>query len=200
MRNFALLFLVIIIISCNQGNLDKTSKPYTFEELLKNTDNQKLKIRRSTNTTEVEDIANITGEKGIYKFDYNGNLRFYGFLVDAANNYYYGINFDSLGSELDTPKSKVVRWYVEPHKADSLRVSFLLFKVNSLYGKIRVYHNENSTSVPLYKSKFFSNMDVGELILARKELDTIILKGVFKKKASDVEREFVDSVTIPSLK
>ena len=46
--------------------------------------------------TEIFD-SNSFQEKGHYKFDEYNRLRFYAFLVDDSNGYYFSINYDTLG-------------------------------------------------------------------------------------------------------
>ena len=83
----SLLIITIIVISCNQPSSTNKNCLYSIDSLFSNYDSTKFEISRIDGFTDVIDAKNSIGERGIYKFDQQGALRFYGFLFDIDKKF-----------------------------------------------------------------------------------------------------------------
>lgn len=198
MKNSISFLICVILFSCLRKVEKVNNCFYSIDQMFKKYDSSKLEITKYDSLTEVRDSDNITGEKGLYKFDENRVLRFYGFLLDKENNYHYGVEFDSLGNPLNTPKSNVVRWYINKMDNHRIRISFLLFDIKKRYGDVTLDISENIIKIPLFESKYFSNIIVGETIVILPQNKLVSLSGKMQDKCSNEIKIFTDTLLIPS--
>lgn len=192
MKFIGIVILLLALFSCSEKKGDKNCC-YKLDDLLKKYDTSKVKILNYDKMTEVLDNGNVIGEKGIYKFDENKTLRFYGYLIDTSNNYYFGIEYDSTGNVVNFPKSNIVRWFIQSKGADSVKVAFLLYGIRYSYRNIKVHMNNRSISIQLFESKRFSNLLAGEVILEK--TGAIYITGDFKDECNGIQKSFEDSLT-----
>lgn len=192
-----LLVILIFIISCNFPQNKERRCIYHINNLFESYDSGRFEINRDEGLTEVIDSVKSTGERGIYKFDENGILRFYGYLVNTDNDYYFGIEYDSAGHEINKPRSHVVRWFVSKLGNDSLKLTFLLFDINRSYGGVTLRGINMDRKVPLFKSLRFSNLIGGDIIFPIPQDKTIYIKGFVKNSCNSEFEIFKDSVYIP---
>lgn len=185
-----ILLSALFFCSCQKG---EKSCGYKLDDLLKKYDTTKVVIVSYDKMTEVLDIGNPDGEKGIYKFDENNILRFYGYIIDSSNDYYFGIEYDSVGNKVNFPKSHIVRWFSQRQHADSVKIAFLLYGIGYSYSNIKILNNNESIHIPLFESRRFSNLLAGETVLDK--AGTIYITGDFKDKCSGLQQSFKDSLT-----
>jgi hypothetical protein len=181
---------------CNSGK-NKNICSYKIDTLFKNYDSSKFIIKRYDNLVEVLDSVPQAEEKGIYKFDKNGVLRFYAYLLNENNDYYFGIEYDSLGREINKPKSTVVRCLVSKFGSDSLKLSFLLYKINNSYGDIQLEGSNFLKKVSLFESKHLSNLIGADLIIPIPPNKTVYITGAMRNNCLFEATNFKDSVILP---
>jgi len=192
MKVIWILILLSALFSCLGQKGDKNCC-YKLDDLLKKYDTSKVKILSYDKMTEVLDNGNVIGEKGMYKFDENKILRFYGYLIDSSNNYYFGVEYDSAGKMVSFPKSNIVRWFIQNKDADSVKVAFLLYDVGYSYRNIKIHNNNRSINIQLFESKHFSNLLAGEVILEK--TGVIYITGDLKDECNGIQKSFKDSLT-----
>ena len=197
--NFSIFLFSIFLFSCTQNIKDNNICKNDIESLFAKYDSNKFEIRKFENLIELLDRPNPTGERGIYKFDDKNNLRFYGYLVNEKNDYFFSVEYDSLGNEIYKSQPNVVRWFVAKTTADSLRVSFLLYANNYTYRDIFIDYLSSKKSIPLFKSKYFSNLIAGDLDIKKSNSGKIYISGFKKSKCSNKEIPFSDSTIIPKV-
>jgi hypothetical protein len=193
-----LIFIFLFFISCKtkKQNNSPCYHPYTSSNLLKDYDSARFQIQQTIEGIEISDTFTFM-ERGLYKFDKNNNLRLYAYLVDTTNATNFEISFDSLGNEIEQKGSNVMRWFINKKGTDSLRVWFLLFKINRSYGDIHITGSDFSTQVPLFEGKSFSNTISSQVIINKHQKKALILTGIIRNDCSNKTAEFNDSVNIP---
>lgn len=193
-----IFFYLLFFCGCSNKNTNQNNCIYTIKDILIKYDSAGFVIKKyDDDLIEMSDTSNVTGEKGIYKFDKSGNLRFYAYLIDQENNYYFGINYDSLGNEINKPKSYVVRWFINRLNNDSIRVSILLYNLKHSYGKIRFSESNEWKQVPLFESKYFSNLIAGEIIMPNPPTKRVYVSGQIRNNCLNETKIFKDSIIIP---
>jgi len=190
---------LLLIASCEVNNNKKNNCTYKIENFFKKYDSLNFKIDRYNGLTEIFDNSNITGERGFYKFGKEGNLLFYGYLVNEQNDYSFGIEYDSSGNQINQPKETVVRWFTSKLGNDSLKVSFLLYSINYSYGNIQLTGSDFLINVPLFESKYFSNLNAGDVVIALPKIKRVYITGNVKNNCSMVMSNFRDSVILPDI-
>jgi hypothetical protein len=175
---YCMLLCALALTSCVEySKREKCS--YTIHSLFASHDSSLFEVNIYEGVTEVIDQHNDANERGIYKFDENGVLRFYAYLIDSLNNFFFSINYDSSGRQMGQLSSPVVRWFVSKADTESVSVMFLLYQVNHSYGEVRVIGN-NVKQVSLYKADKSSNL-IGATITIQKPMsDTMILRAIEK--------------------
>ncbi len=186
----------IFIFSCSDNSTEK-NKRYTISDFFKKYDSSKFRTKEYEGWKEILDTVNITGERGLYKFDKNGTLRFYGYLLNENNDYFFGVEYDSLGNMIKAPKSNVIRWFVSKIGEDSLKLSFLLYGINYSYGKVKIEDSNYLIKVPLFESKYFSNILAGDIIIKKPKKKIVYITGVMNNHWQNKVSNFKDSVIIP---
>ena len=137
-------FFSLIFLSCSTKT-EKT-KPVcwiTYESLFKNFDTSRFDLIKYPwdNLIEVFDKPSSTYERGLFKFDTLGHLKFYTFLSDKENNTIFYIEYDSIGRKKRVQYfgGDVLLWHFKRPKPDSIvRMEFLLCELDCKYRNIKV--------------------------------------------------------------
>jgi len=143
------------------------------------------------------------GEAGIYTFDKNSNLIFYGFLSDTNNSISFGILYDTNGNEVSRSRRELANVYLSRLESDSVAVTIFLVSINSIYKNLTLrstnYRKEFGT---LYYSDLFSNL-IGKTIhipFDFKKLEQVLyIEGERYNICSKKKTVFIDTLQVPPL-
>lgn len=195
--------LLLILASCSTDpKLKAESKCLvSYNSFLENVDTSKLQIVRNTDSAAIElsDKRSKLGEKGLFRFDPNGNLRLYAFLINANNDTDFIIEYDSLGNHKRSVTRDVVEWQYFNRKDSSLNLDFFLCAIDYAYGQIHIKTGKFKQQVELSESAFLKLIG-GRVNINYLELDSsrkIFITGVRQDKCSKLKQAFIDSITLP---
>jgi hypothetical protein len=190
---FLFFFLIFFSSSCESDKKDEVVCNYTLNDFLKKYDTSRVMINKGDGFTEIFDTIKSGG--GDFKFDKNNILRFYGFLLDEKkNSFRFGVNYDSLGNQINTPKFTVVRWIGTKKGNDSLVLNFYLYSINYSYEDVKLFNSNFSRDIELFESDFYSSLICGEATIEnpyKKKL--FYLKGKIRNNCTKISRDFIDS-------
>ena len=192
------LFSFYFLTSCKEKkeNGSPCLQPYTIEDLYKNYDSLIFAKRKDGEKTIIWDtMSNSQKEGSYYVFDKNNNLAFYAYLIDTTS-YTFGVTFDSLGHEIMKTENGVIRWFISKQGNDSLRISFLLFKINRSYGSLVLRSSSFKKQVSFFEG-LSSNTVGADIIINKRQFKTIFLSGIIRDDCSMKKNSFIDSVHIP---
>jgi hypothetical protein len=188
-------------LSCNTKTNKLGNCAYNFNTFQKNFNNSRYDKRiTDENWIEVMDKDNDFGEKGLYQYDENLRLRRYAFLLDSTNEAYYIVQYDSLGNEIERPKSEVVRWYIRSESKDSLRLAFYLNAIQHQYKNIQIQYSDTTVSITkLEDSERFTNLIGARFLLPKLQKGAkVVLTGLKINTCTNIQQKFNDFVIIPS--
>jgi len=197
-----ILTITTIFAAChfkhNNISYSKTtdSCSYTLLDFVSANDSSKYILTKLTNMTEVSDKVKWEYVSQ-YIFDTNNVLRFYAFANTKTHSYKFGIDYDSLGHQIDTLKSTIVSWYVDRMVHDSVVITFYLYGINYSYKDIEVIEPNYTKKISLYYSDYFSNLIHGKDTLANPHKTIMIyVTGTIKNKCTQQAKEFIDSSSL----
>ena len=200
----ALLLATVNLFSCH--NKGKTISPcvvYTLDSLASRYDTSAFFIKHFKDKRVIDFIEPRSkyGEAGIYTFDENNNLRFYGFLTNDSNVIDFSIQYDSQGNEVERTGSDVVNGYFRKYNSDSLKMTIFLYSINYSYKDVSIrIANVTIKCGELYKSDIFSNL-IGKTITipSFKNLQKRMtyVEGTRVNLCTQEVKHFIDSTEIP---
>jgi hypothetical protein len=196
LENKYLIFFFLLILlnfSCNTNKKNEVTCNYTLKDFFERQDTTRVAIRNGNGFTEIFDTIKSGG--GDFKFDKNNVLRFYGFLLnEKKNSFRFGINYDSLGNQINAPKCTVVRWIGRKKENDSLILNFYLYNINYSYENIRLFSSNFSHAIELFESDFYSALICGEVTIANpRKKELFYVKGKIKNNCTQTSKDFIDS-------
>src|SRR5579862_6444223 len=99
-----------------------------YDSLFKIVDTSNLEIHRNTDSAAIEvmDKKESDGERGLLRFDKNGNLRLYAFLNDNHDDTRFLLTYDSAGSHKRSTNDEVVQWNFYNTKDTTIKFTFFL--------------------------------------------------------------------------
>lgn len=195
------LFISIYFISCDNNN--DVSKPkcyYKLEQLI-NIDTPEINITYPNDTIiEVQDKVKDSSSFGLYTFDKEKNLRFYGFFIDQAN-YKYSEEYDSSGNLIKTEGSPLVEYRLWKQNKDTIVFTISLFALNKKFEEIEIVSNRKDTIRPkyLFKSNIYSNVKCFSFklpILNNKDSLTLYARGIIINTCTLKKENFSDTALI----
>ena len=78
------------------------------------------------------------GDRGLMRFDENGNLRLYAFLYNDHNDASFFLTYDSVGNKSRSTDSEVVMWSFYNTKDTTIKFIFSLCAFDRNYGDIKI--------------------------------------------------------------
>ena len=199
-----MLFSRIFFTLCNSSTGTKSNCKYILDDLLQKVDSPKIEIKKyeKDSMTEAVDVSNnILEGRGLYKFDNNNVLRFYGFLVNNNNNdCYFSVFYDSSGSEIKRTGDDVVRWYAKTIAKDSFQLIFYLYAINNNFNNLKIkIDNYTISNINLVPSKMFSNLLGFSTIISKNITNrTIYITGERVNTCNKEKFPIKDSVILPN--
>jgi hypothetical protein len=195
------LYVIIfcLVLSCNLKKDKKENCSYSIDHLLKDFDSSQFERIPFEEKIDFIEKKSSLGERGIYTFDKNNILRFYGFLINSNNEYDFSIQYDSLGNEISRTGRDVVQWYFRKLENDSLKVTFLLYSANYSFSNISLQlKNKSINNIKLFKSPLFSNLIGNSIVLPLVQgKDTVFISGQKVNLCTGKSQRFEDFVLIP---
>lgn len=195
--------LIFLLGSCKEKENYNKGCTYTFSRLNNYLDSSKL-ISVDYGKDEIKEVldkGNNLGQRGLYKFDKNNILRFYGFLINTKNECDYCIEYDSLGRVANKTGTEVVQWYFRKLRGDSLAITFLLYTVNQSYSDLRIeYGLKRFNNIELQESETFSNLIGSTLdveIQRNSGSDTVYIYGKKVDLCTSKDKAFKDFILVP---
>ena len=200
--------LAVMLFSCGlrpkvHNNLARCAVRY--DSLFQTVDTSNLEILKNTDSAAIEvlDKRSQKGDRGLFRFDSKGNLKFYAFLVNYHNDYEFSIVYDSLGNRKRSTTGEVVHWFFFKRRDSALRFEFLLCAVDFNYADIKVEAGSFvSENVRLFESDFVKLIGA-EIRIPSMYLvghSKIYVSGMKQDKCTKIESSFIDSATIPSVR
>jgi hypothetical protein len=160
MRLASIAYLIFsILVSCTSKS--KVSKPtkcfVRYDSLFKDVDTSKFEIVRNTDSAAIEVLDNNkSGPRGLFRFDENGDLRFYFFLNNDHNDTNFYIEYDSTGERKRSTLQEVVQWTFFKRKDSMLRFEFYLCAIDYNFGDIQISAGKyKSDNITLFETNFF---------------------------------------------
>ncbi len=175
-----------------------------YDSLFKNYDTSMLIFKSfpSENLLEVLDKPGLTGEHGLFKFDTLGNLLFYAFVHDSANNSNFYIQYDSIGNKdrVQYFGGDILEWKFNRPRPDSLvKIEFLLSELDCEYLKINVEAGKYKTeNLKPFKTQFMKVIGAS-IQFSSSMLDKsrkLKVTGIRKDNCTNLEIPFVDTITV----
>jgi hypothetical protein len=173
-----------------------------YDSFFKIVDTSNLEIHRNTDSAAIEvlDKKISDGERGILRFDRNGNLRLYVFLYNNHDDARFLLTYDSVGNHRRSINDEVVQWNFYFTKDSTIKFSFFLCAFDRNYGDIKIetgrFKKEN---IQLFKSEFVKLIGA-TLTINRSDIDKtgkIYITGIRQDKCSKLKENFIDSAIIP---
>lgn len=194
-----------VLVSCISKTkaLTATNCFVKYDSLFRDIDTSELEIIRNTDSAAIEvlDKQTKSGERGLFRFDENDNLRFYAFLNNEHNETNFYIEYDSTGKKMRSTTQEVVQWTFFKRKDSTLRFEFYLCALDYNFGEIQIKAGKyKSEEITLFETSFvkligadvrfnFSNLDSSQ---------KIYITGRKQDKCSKSFSEFTDSTTVPA--
>lgn len=204
MRLYGFILFLILASCSSKPKVKVESKCFvSYDSLLKDVDTSKLQIVRNTDSAAIElsDKRSKLGEKGLFRFDYSGNLRLYTFLINDSNDTDFIIEYDSLGNHKRSVTRDVVEWHYFNRNDSSFNLDFFLCAIDYSYGKVHIKTGTFGQNVGLFESSFLKLIG-GRVTIKYLQLDTtrkVYIRGVRQDKCTKVIQPFIDSITMPNV-
>lgn len=217
-------FFIIILfcIFCFSGSCKHKQRPnrictYNIDSLAKNYDISKFTTKKLVDQYNISTFITKTigqqgvvsliesrskdGEAGIYTFDKNRNLIFYGFLSDTNNIVNISIVYDSTGKEVNRTGGELANIYLRRLKSDSVAVTIFLVSINRIYKNLSLrslnYRKEFGT---LFYSDLFSNLISKTINIPfdfRQPKQEFYIEGDRYNTCSKQKKSFIDTIKVP---
>ena len=168
-----------------------------YDSLFKIVDSSNLEITRNTDSAAIEVLDKETshGQRGLLRFDNNGNLRYYAFLYNNHNDASFILTYDSIGNYNRTPH-EVVQWLFYTPKDSTVKFTFFLCALDRNYDDIEIKSGKfEKDSILLYQSNF-TKLIGANISINTSDLDStkkIYISGYCQDKLSKSEQHFIDS-------
>lgn len=149
--------MICFIISCKKN--EKSYCQYKLKQLLAIDTPQVSITYKDDSIIEVREKTK-NGFGGMYRFDREDNLRFYGFFINDTQ-FYYSEEYDHKGNIIQTEGVPMVSFDVFRKKNnDTVLFTGSLYSLNKKYEEIEIISNNKDTIRPklLYKSDLYTNM------------------------------------------
>lgn len=173
-----------------------------YDSLFSVVDTAELEIVRNTDSAaiEVSDKSYYEGQRGLMRFDENENLRYYAFLQNDHNDASFILSYDSLANRSRWTSSEVVQWNFYNTKGNDIKFTFFLCAFDRNYGEIIIKSGRFlKEDIELFESKF-TKLICATVNMNQQVIDStgkIYISGRWQDKCSKVEKDFIDSTTIP---
>lgn len=200
---FCLAFILILSSCTSKSEFQQTTRCFVkYDSLFRDIDTANLEIMRNTDSAAIEvlDKKSKSGERGLLRFDSNGNLRFYAFLYNDHNDTNFYIEYDSMGNRKRSTTTEVVEWTFFKRKDSILRFQFLLCALDYNFGEIQIEAGKFSQeNIELFESDF-TKLIGAEIKFNYSALDSgrkIYITGKKQDKCSQAIVDFIDSTIVP---
>lgn len=141
-----------------------------------------------------------TSDRGVFKFDDNGRIVSYAYIVNANNDANFGVEYNRNGEEVVLHGGEVVRWMYRDIGKDSTRVTFFLYALSRQYKNLKIYDIKNRVTQidKLHTSPIFLYLEAGRFTFSKNEYDSIkfVLVGDRKNICTQAIFHFTDSLII----
>jgi hypothetical protein len=189
-------------MNCNT-NVEKMGDCIYTKFSLFNTDSLLVSFDYKNDTLEAFDKIGILKNysKGLYRFDKNNNLRFYGFYVNDSN-FKYSEEYDEFGNLIYFQGSTLLEFRILNKKNDTCQFNVFLSSLQKKYLDIIIVLNRRDTLTPdfLFKSTLYSNVKCFSFSYKAKpqvkELE-LITKMSFVNNCSKKQYTLYDTAIVP---
>jgi hypothetical protein len=198
------ILTLIFIVACN-SETPVYHQPNCFiryDSLFKTIDTTNLEIVQNTDSAAIEvlDKSVSDGQRGLLRFDDKNNLRYYAFLKNEDNDASFIMTYDSIGTRNRWTNAEVVQWNFYNTKDTAIKFTFLLCALDRNYGDIEIESGRfRKVGLQLFESKF-TKLICATVSINLKDIDKtgkIYIRGRWQDKCSKVEKNFIDSTTVP---
>lgn len=198
---FVSLISVAFLYSCRSK--ESKSCQYRLEQLVAVDTPNTIVTYRNDTLTEVRDKKGST-PSGLYTFDKNGRLRFYGFFVNE-NEYRYSEVYDDLGNIIEKEGTPLAEYRLWEGSNDTILFNAFLFSLNKRYEDIEIISSKGDTILPkyLFKADIYSNMKCFSFKLrVAKNINELVLytKGVVVNTCTEERGSFSDTTSFAEVK
>jgi hypothetical protein len=198
-----IVFLVVVIFCACQVRESKKYKncSYTIEDFLVNTDTTKIKVHfyPTKEGYEIEDNHKKLQVGGLYKFDNQGRLKAYYFLLNRHNDFNSGIEYDTMGNIAKSfLYNKVLYWELQKSSSDSFYVTFYLYGIMQKYEDVRLLINGQIQKIDLHKSSNLSNLWATSVKIRKDpRYENCILQAMSVNECTQQKQPILDTLKIP---
>ncbi len=173
-----------------------------YDSLFKIVDTSTLEIHRNTDSAAIEvlDKNMGDGERGLLRFDKNGNLRLYAFLYNNHSDTRFLLIYDSVGNHRRSSDAEVIQWNFYDTKDSTIKFTFFLCAIDRNYGDIKIESGKfKKANIELFKSEFVK-LNGATMTINRSDFDEsgkIYITGTRQDKCSKLKENFIDSIVLP---
>jgi hypothetical protein len=199
------LCVFLFLVSCMDNNIQSKNCQYTLE-MLKDYDSSLVHVNEFGNgiafSDKIGDRENFS--KGVYRFDVQGKLRFYGFYMNDTV-YKYAESYDAFGNLLEYEGNTLLEYRIQKGDNDSIKFNAFVSSLSKRYTEIDIIIDNKDTIRPpfLYKSDIYSNVKCFSYqykVNGKVKEISVVAKMSFVNICSEASFTLYDTTIIPVTK